>query len=150
MPTLKKNVSCVKAHIEPSKKSLYLNVFSHFKLPLSWSLLASIHAVASAEIDTCQRTSNLAVLIAVWRTPQTQHFVDNWTHKTGKNSLTWDISPKGVVFSDFICTFDTSLMILLVVKRITNVSKNLTQQNPEQFFAAQELISNVKLKCCGI
>ena len=42
------------------------------------------------------------------------------------------------------------LMILLVVKRITNVSKNLTQQNPEQFFAAQELISNVKLKRCGI
>ena len=28
--------------------------------------------------------------------------------------------------------------------------KNLTWQNPEQLFVAQELINNVKLKCCGI
>jgi len=28
--------------------------------------------------------------------------------------------------------------------------KNLTWQNPEQLFVAQELIKKVKLKCCGI
>jgi len=28
--------------------------------------------------------------------------------------------------------------------------KNLTWQNPEQLFVAQELIKIVKLKCCGI
>ena len=28
--------------------------------------------------------------------------------------------------------------------------KNLTWQNPEQFFVAQELINKVKSKCCGI
>ena len=29
-------------------------------------------------------------------------------------------------------------------------SKNLTWQNPEQLFVAQELINKVKSKCCGI
>nr|WP_164881933.1 hypothetical protein [Ornithobacterium rhinotracheale] len=28
--------------------------------------------------------------------------------------------------------------------------KNLTWQNPEQLFVAQELINKVKSKCCGI
>jgi len=28
--------------------------------------------------------------------------------------------------------------------------KNLTWQNPEQLFVAQELIKKFKLKCCGI
>ena len=28
--------------------------------------------------------------------------------------------------------------------------KNLTRQNPEQLFVAQELINKVKSKCCGI
>ena len=40
-----------------------------------------------------------------------------------QSSLTCNIPPKGVIFSDFICTFTTSLMILLVVKRITKVSE---------------------------
>jgi hypothetical protein len=39
---------------------------------------------------------------------------------------------------------------LLVVKRSTKVSENLTWQNPGQLFVAQELIKIVKLKYCGI
>jgi len=65
-----------------------------------------------------------------------------------------------VTFSDFICTFALSLMILLVLNCSTKVSENLTWQNPEplgfaasrveELFVAQELIKAIKLKCCGI
>jgi hypothetical protein len=42
-----------------------------------------------------------------------------------------------VIFSDFICTFATSLMILLVVKRITKVSEKSDMPTPEPLgFAA--------------
>ena len=43
--------------------------------------------------------------------PKSQDFVDYRTHKTGKCSLTWNIPPKGVIFSDFMLTFAMSLMI---------------------------------------
>ncbi|MCI6491039.1 MAG: hypothetical protein MSA28_02780 [Prevotella sp.] len=65
-----------------------------------------------------------------------------------------------MIFSDFICTFATSLMILLVVKRITKVIEKSDMAkswalgfaacNKQELFVAQELINNVKLKCCGI
>jgi hypothetical protein len=44
-----------------------------------------------------------------------------------------------VIFSDFICTFAMSLMILFILNCSTKVSKNLTWQNPGQLFVAQEL-----------
>jgi len=65
-------------------------------------------------------------------------------------SKTKNIPPKAVIFSDYICTFTMSLMILLVLICSTKVSKNLTWQNPEQYFVTQELKKEVKLKCCGI
>jgi len=43
--------------------------------------------------------------------------------KREKSSLTWNIPPKGVIFSDFICTFAMSLMILLVLYCSTKVSE---------------------------
>ena len=82
-----------------------------------------LHTVATTEVDACQWTYNLTILIAEWCAPDAQHFVYNRSHKTGKSSLTWNIPPKGVILSDFICTFATSLMILLVVKRRTKVSE---------------------------
>ena len=50
-----------------------------------------LNAVAAAEVDACQRTRNLAVLIAAGRTPQTQHFVDNGADVTGKKALSREI-----------------------------------------------------------
>lgn len=51
-------------------------------------------------------------------------------------------------FHGLICTFAATLMILLVFKCSTKVSKNLIWQNSGASFVAQELIRNVKLKCC--
>ena len=39
--------------------------------------------------------------------------------------------------------FAMPLMILLVLNCSTKISENLTWQNPEQLFVAQELIRNV-------
>ena len=94
---------------------------------------AIVHVVKDTSLSTSEviELRNLAVLIAVWRAPETQHFVDNGADVTGKSSLTWNIPPKGVIFSDFMLTFAMSLKIfLLVLKRSTKVSKNLTWQNP--------------------
>ena len=57
-------------------------------------------------------------------------------------SMIEKIPPKGVSFSDFICTFAMSCYDLRLFY--------LTWQNPEQLFVAQELINKVKSKCCGI
>ena len=43
-----------------------------------------LHAVTATKVDTCQRTCNLAVLVAELRTSETQYFVDNRTYITGK------------------------------------------------------------------
>ena len=73
---------------------------------------------------------------------------------------TLNIPPKGVTFSDFICTFAISLMILLVLNCSTKVSEKsdmakswaarLCRLPQQEYFVAQELIKIVKLKCCGI
>ena len=42
------------------------------------------------------------------------------------------------------------LKFLLVLKCSTKVSKNMTWQNPGQYFIAQELKKKVELKYCGI
>ena len=67
-----------------------------------------LHAVTATKVDTCQQTCNLALLVAEWRTSETQYFVDNRTYIMGKCSLTWNIPPKGVILSGFICTFAMS------------------------------------------
>ena len=52
-----------------------------------------------------------------------------------------NIPPKGVSFSDFICTFAMSFgdfaILLFAALRLV---KNLTWQSPEQLFVAQTLI----------
>ena len=75
-------------------------------------------------------------------------------------SMIEKMPPKGESFSDFICTFATSLMILLVVKRITKVSEKSDMAkswalgfaacHKQELFVAQELMNNIKLNYCGI
>ena len=82
-------------------------------------------------------------------------------------SKTKNIPPKAVIFSDFICTFAIfictvamSLMILLVLICSTKVSEKsdmakswtarLCASLVEKLFVSQELIMNIKPKCCGI
>ena len=75
-------------------------------------------------------------------------------------SKTKNIPPKALIFSDFCCTFATSLMILLVLICSTKVSEKsdmakswaarLCRLPQQELFVAQVLIKNVKLKCCGI
>ena len=56
------------------------------------------------------------------------------------------IPPKGVSFSNFICTFAAPCYDFRLFSNCnTKISENLTRQNPRQLIVAQELINKVKL-----
>ena len=66
-------------------------------------------------------------------------------------SMIEKIPPKGVSFSNFICTFAAPCYDFRLFSNCnTKISENLTRQNPRQLIVAQELINKVKSKCCGI
>ena len=80
-----------------------------------------------------------------------KNFIDNGTHVTRKYPSHINYSSKMSDFLRFYLYFCHVIDdFLLVLKRSTKVSKNLTWQNHGQLFFAQELIKKVKLKCCGI
>ena len=82
------------------------------------------HAIAATEEHGEYGPYNLAVLIAYQRTANSQMGVDYRGQNTVKYVQNEKYSTKRVIFSDFCCTFAMSLMILLVLKRSTKVSKN--------------------------
>ena len=58
-----------------------------------------LNAVTATEVDAWQRTRDLAILIAVWSTSETQHFVDDGADVTGKKLSYMKYSSKR---SDFL------------------------------------------------
>ena len=56
------------------------------------------------------------------------------------------IPPKGVSFSDFICTFAMSCYDFRLFSNCnTKISEKSDTENPRQLIVAQELINKVKL-----
>ena len=74
-----------------------------------------LHTVASTEVDTWQRTHNLAVLIAERCAPNSQNFVDYQTHKTEKMLTHVKFSSKSNDYLKFLLIFAMSLMIFACI-----------------------------------
>ena len=120
-----------------------------------------LHAVTATKVDTCQRTCNLAVLVAEWRTSETQYFVDNRTYITGKSLPHVKYSSKrsdSLRFYLYLC--HVLLRFILALNCNTKISEksDMTKSwalgfaacHKQELFVAQELINNVKQKCCWI
>ena len=78
-----------------------------------------------------------------------------------KEIIVWKIPPKGVIISDFICTFAMLLMIFACHDCNTEVSGKSDLAKSwvawlfrlafaNKVFVAQEFIEIVKLMCCSI
>ncbi len=81
------------------------------------------HAVAATAENGEDGPYNLAELIAYQLTAKPQVGVDYGGQNTVKSVQNENIPPKALIFSDFCCTFATSLMILLVLICSTKVSE---------------------------